>query len=199
MSSAAVLISSTHKNFSSNSTHALTCELGSCHSLSLLHARFSRAVCGGVVPGLDIYWTSLMAILCLGLCVMILSLLLASRLTDFRQDRPNKFQLMGAVLRQARATLWYLVGVAVQLWFVVGMARDTYFREVFCGEGEGGGGGGGVGCCPECVWVFGVVFLVLSVLVGGVSRVYQCVILHRLSSEFNLIKWVGMASSCNHK
>ena len=69
------------------------------------------------------------------------------------------------------------MGVAVNIWLVVSIAKDEYFHEVFCTSGLADG------CCPVCVWAFGVLFLVLSVLVGGASHMYQCIILHRLSSE----------------
>ena len=113
---------------------------------------------------------------------MSLSLVLASRFIDFRLDKSNKFHLSSAVVRQVRGAVWFLIGTSINLWFVVAVATDRYFREAFCDDSAGGGGGAG-GCCPACVWAFGIVFLVLSVLVGGVSRAYQCAILHRLSSE----------------
>lgn len=110
---------------------------------------------------------------------MVVSLILACRLVNFRLDKSSKFHLTSSMLRQVRAASWFVVGVAINMWLVVAIARDEYFHEVAC-EGEGGGVGG---CCPTCVWALGAVFLVLSVLVGGASRIYQCAILHRLSSK----------------
>lgn len=108
---------------------------------------------------------------------MALSLVLASRFVDFKQDRANKFHLISSGVRQARGVFWFLLGVSVNTWLVVDIATDEYFHEVFCIGVLSGS------CCPVCVWAFGIVFLVLSVVVGGVSRAYQCAILHRLSSE----------------
>ncbi len=59
---------------------------------------------------------------------------------------------------------------------MVAVATDEFFFSVFCEDG-------GVECCVECVWVMSVVFLILTALVGGASRVYQCVIIHRISRE----------------
>ena len=162
-----------------NTTNALRCETGSCHTLFLLYSRFASAVCGDVVPGFDLYWTSLLAVLCLSIILMAVLLFLAKRLVNFRLDKSNKFHLTSSVLRQVRGTFWFLVGAAVNMWLIVAIAHDEYFHEVAC---KGGG------CCPECVWAFGIVFLFFSILIGGVSRVYQCAILHRLSSES---WWVG--------
>ena len=163
--------------FISATINTLRCETGSCHALFDLYTQFSAAVCHSVVPGLDIYWASLLAILCMTLSIMALSLVLASRFVDFKQDRTNKFHLIGSGVRQARGLFWFLLGVSVNTWLVVAIATDDYFHEVFCESGSSNG------CCPVCVWAIGIVFLVLSVVVGGVSRVYQCAILHRLSSE----------------
>jgi hypothetical protein len=173
----AALINRRVTNFITATIHSLRCETGSCHTLYDLYTRFSAAVCQSVVPGLDLYWASLLAILSMTLCIMALSLILASRFVDFKHDRTNKFHLIGSGIRQARGLFWFLLGIAVNTWLVVAMATDEYYHDVFCT------GSPSANCCPICVWVFGIVFLVLSVLVGGVSRVYQCTILHRLSSK----------------
>lgn len=163
--------------FTSTAVQTLRCRTGSCRTLYDLYAQFSAAVCQRVVPGLDLYWASLLSILTLTLCIMALSLLLASRFIDFKQDRSSKFHLIGSAVRQARGLFWFLLGVAINTWLVVAIAMDEYFHEVFCVGGSVGS------CCPVCVWAFGIVFLLVSVIVGGVSRAYQCTILHRLSSE----------------
>ena len=59
-----------------------------------------------------------MAVLCVGLCVMALSLLLASRLVDFKLDKPNKLHIVSSSIRQAHALSWYLIGVGVNTWLV---------------------------------------------------------------------------------
>lgn len=137
-------------------------------------------MCQNVVPGLDLYWSSLVGVLVLTLCVMIFSLVLATRFVDHKRDKSNsKFHIASAVLRQVRATLWFLIGLLANAWLVVAINKDQYFHDVFCSRGSLSG------CCPSCVWVLGVVFLLLSLLAGALSRVYQCVILQRLSSEFD--------------
>ena len=171
---AALAVNQNHSDYRSRTSHSLQCETGSCHSLYLLHTQLTSAVCDQLVPGLDVYWTSLMAVLCVGLCVMALSLLLASRLVDFKLDKPNKLHIVSSSIRQARAISWYLVGVGVNTWLVVAVALDEYLAEVVCADG---------GCCAECVWIFGVIFLLLSVVLGAASHFYQCVMLHRLTSE----------------
>ncbi len=69
----------------------------------------------------------------------------------------------------------------MNLWLLITISTDEEYSSTFCSGGDGGGGT--TGCCPSCVWIFGVVFLFLTLVVGGLSHLYQCVILHRLSSE----------------
>ena len=65
------------------------------------------------------------------------------------------------------------------LWFIVSVAMDEFFLSMFCD-------GAGSECCVECVWVMGVVFLLLTALVGGASRIYQCVIIYRISRKYSM-------------
>ena len=159
-----------------NTIHALKCEIGSCHSLFRLYQQFSSAVCQDLVPGMDLYWSSLMAILVLSLCIMVLSFFLTSRFIDLKQEQSNKvhkFHISSFIIRQTRAMLWFLLSISINLWLVVAVSQDTHFRDVCSSRG----------CCPSCVWIFGIVFLILTFIVGGTSRLYQCHKLHRLSSK----------------
>lgn len=176
----ATTIKANISDYISNTTNSLICETGSCHFIPELYDQFSSALCQDVVPGLDLYWVSLMGILAFALCIMILSLFLASRFMDLaleKSSRGSKFHLTSSVIRQTRAILWLALGLAMNSWLVVAISKDTHFHSIFCSEASAGG------CCSVCVWIFGIVFLVLSLIVGGVSRVYQCIILHRLSSK----------------
>ena len=157
---------------------ALTCDIGSCHSLSKLADRFTFSVCVSLVQGMDLYWSSLLALLFFTLIVMVLTFILASCLVDHTHEKStnNKFNLPGAILRQIRAFAWLGVGVVVNSWLLVAIHRNEYFQKALCSAGSL------PGCCPACVWAMGVVFLVLSFIVGMLSRIYQCIILQRLSS-----------------
>jgi len=162
-----------------NANSALTCKVGSCHSLSELTDRFTSSVCGSVVEGMDLYWSSLLALLFFTLIIMVLTFILASCLVDHTHEKStsSKFNLPGAILRQIRAFVWLGVGVVVNTWLVVVIYHDEYFNNALCSAGSL------PGCCPVCVFAMGVLFLVLSLSVGMVSRIYQCLLLHRLSSE----------------
>lgn len=161
-----------------NVTSALTCDTGSCHSLSELSSRFASGVCVGVVPGLDLYWSSLVALQFFTILIMVLSFVLASRFVDYSHEKSgSKFSLTGAVLRQVRALIWFGVGVVVNAWLIGTIQQDRYFHDNLCRPGSL------PGCCPACVWALGVVFLVASLGIGLASRIYQCVILLRLSSK----------------
>ena len=158
-------------------TQSLTCHVGSCSSLPQLSDQFSSSMCREVVQGFDLYWSSLVGVLAVTLCIMCLSLVLATRFVEHRRYKSNRFYVTGAVVRQVRAFLWFLLGLLANTWLVLGISQDQYFHDMFCSHAAL------PGCCPMCVWILGVVFLLLSFIAGSISRIYQCVVLQRLSSE----------------
>lgn len=166
--------------FASSSQTKLRCTTGSCTSLASLYNQFATAFCTQLVPGLDVFWSTLLAILILSLFILPLCLLLAGRfITPGLNDTvAKKFHLWGSVFRQIRALLWLLLSLGVACWFVVSVATDEFFSTMFCD-------GAGPQCCVVCVWAMGVVFILLTALVGGVSRVYQFVIIYRISRKYS--------------
>jgi len=140
--------------------------------------QFSSAVCGDVVPGMDIYWTSLILILVLSLLIVLLSLLLASRFIDLdeKANRSAKFHLTSVIIRQLRATFWLILSISINLWLVIHISRDDHFHSRYCRDTPSS-------CCASCVWGFGILFLLLAIAVGGVSRVYQGIVVYRIKSE----------------
>ncbi|KAL5464110.1 hypothetical protein EMCRGX_G033076 [Ephydatia muelleri] len=154
----------------------LQCGLGTCSSLPSLFSSFSSAVCGDVVQGMDVLWTSLLATLSFSLLALLLTVALAGRLIDVQLEKSlrnklTRFDIANTAIEQLSSTLWLLIGVAVSAWFVA---------VVFEGQGVYGEGGCGLGCCYACVEAFGAVFLGLSALTGGGSHMYQGIILYRL-------------------
>ena len=170
-------------NFTSSVRGALLCDVGFCLPLAVNYDRFSSAVCGDIVQGMDIYWVTLCIILALSLVVTLISLIFASRFIALgleKSNRNSRFHLTSAVIRQIRAMFWFLLGISVSLWLVVVISRDEYFHQVYCRNQP-------AGCCPKCVWGFGILFLILSFVMGGAARAYQCVILHRINSTLSLL------------
>ena len=165
-------------NFTSSAKDVLLCETGFCHSLSDKYDQFSSAVCNDVVQGMDVYWMTLIIILSLSLFVVLISLILASRFIDLELEKSNRnsrFHLTSAVIRQIRAMFWFVLSSIVNVWLIVVISKDEYFHQFYCR-------GQPPGCCPKCVWGFGILFLILSIGLGGGGRVYQCVVLHRINS-----------------
>lgn len=157
----------------------LQCGLGTCSSLPSLFSSFSSAVCGDVVQGMDVLWTSLLATLSFSLLALLLTVALAGRLIDVQLEKSlrnklTRFDIANTAIEQLSSTLWLLIGVAVSAWFVA---------VVFEGQGVYGEGGCGLGCCYACVEAFGAVFLGLSALTGGGSHMYQGIILYRLRGK----------------
>ena len=154
----------------------LQCGLGTCSSLPSHFAGFSSAVCGGVVGGLDLLWTSLFAICSCTLAAVLLTVTLAGRLIDVQLERnkQNRFDLTEAGVNQLLSALRQLVGVAVSLWFVVVVFEGRGLYDNRCGPD----------CCYVCMEAFGAAFLSLSALTGGAFHGYQGVVLYRLHSEF---------------
>ena len=179
---AARQVNTTLDSFTSSVKNTLLCETGFCLPLSIKYDQFSSAVCNDVVQGMDVYWVTLAIVLALSLVVMLISLILASRFIDLeleKSNRNNRFHLTSAVIRQIRAMFWFLLSISINLWLVVVISRDRYFHEVYCVDQP-------AGCCPTCVWGFGILFLLLSFVMGGVGRGYQCVILHRINSMLTM-------------
>ncbi len=168
-------------DYSSSSQQTLQCQAGSCLSLATLFDQFTTAFCTELVPGIDIYWTTLLAILTLSLLILPLSLFLASRFIDpdLKEAMAKKFHLWSSVLEQLRALSWLLLSLGIALWFVVTVATDEFFLTRFCD-------GANSICCVQCVWGVGVVFILLAAIVGGVLRVYQCVIIYRITRELSI-------------
>ena len=184
-------------NFTSLARDILLCKTGFCRPLSIKYDQFSSALCNDVVQGMDVYWVTLAIVLALSLTVMLISLILASRFIDLELEKSNRnnryrFHLVSAVIRQTRAVFWFLLSIAVNLWLVVIISRDEYFHEVFCASQP-------VGCCPTCVWAFGIVFLFLSFVLGGIGRGYQCVVLHRINSMlcFSMVVYHIISCDCH--
>ncbi len=165
-------------DYSSSSQHSLHCHTGSCLPLASLFDQFATAFCTELVPGVDIYWTTLLAILTLSLLILPLSLFLASRFIDpdLKESMAKKFHFWGSVLEQLQALSWLFLSLGIALWFVVTVATDEFFLTKFCDAADSI-------CCVQCVWGMGVVFLLLAAIVGGASRIYQCVIIHRITRE----------------
>lgn len=178
VTSAAVQVNSGLVNYTGSARHTLRCEIGSCASLPMKYDQFSSAVCGDVVPGMDIYWTSLILILVLSLLIVLLSLLLASRFIDLdeKANRSAKFHLTSVIIRQLRATFWLILSISINLWLVIHISRDDHFHSNYCRDTPSS-------CCASCVWGFGILFLLLAIAVGGVSRVYQGIVVYRIKSE----------------
>ena len=166
------------KTFTSSSRQTLQCQTGVCLSLALKFDQFSSSFCTDVVPGLDVFWTTLILILTLSLLILPLALVLAGRFINLevKKSMAKKFHLTSSVIRQCRAIFWLVLSLSICLWLTVAVFVDDYFQRMFCQNG-------GSGCCSLCVGVFGALFLLLAALVGGVSRVYQCVIIYRITSK----------------
>ena len=190
---AAVQLNSALVNYTESARHTLRCDTGFCVSLPMKYDQFSSAVCGDVVPGIDIYWTSLLLILVVSLLIVPLSLLLASRFIDLNEkaNRSAKFHLTSAIIRQLRATFWLTLSISINLWLVVHISRDGHFHS-HCRDTTSG-------CCASCVWGFGILFLLLAVAVGGVSRVYQGIVVYRIKSEWRevIMDSGGVESGCS--
>lgn len=174
LTSAAVTVNSRLENYQIVTRQTLKCQTGFCHSLSTTYDSFSSAFCGGIVPGMDAYWVSLVIVMVISLLVITLALCLSSRLIDWQLEKSaqQKFRVVDAVIQQVEAGFWLLLSVGINLWLVVAVSQDGYFHTEFC-EGK-------AGCCASCVWGFGILFLLLAVGVGGASRVYQCIIIYRI-------------------
>ena len=157
----------------------LSCSIGRCLHLSSDYDTFSSAVCGDVVPGMDLYWTLLLIMLAISVLLMYLSLLVASRFVSlemWKSNRKNpKFDFTGALTRQGYSILWQLVGLSIYIWWIVYLARNEVVREELC-PGRGG-------CCRDCVWGFGTLFLIAAAGVGGVSRGYQIFTIYMTKRE----------------
>ena len=190
--SAAVRVNANLSNFLTTTRHTLACETGTCRSLVTKYHQFSSALCTDVVPGMDVYWVSLLVIVSISLVVIPLSLFLASRFINLELEKTNrsmKFHLTSSVIRQCRAIFWILLSISVNLALVVSMSKDEFFHGVCQSSSPG--------CCARCVWGFGVLFLILATLVGGVSRVYQSVLLYRIKSECHLSHSQYMQCFCS--
>ena len=120
-----------------------------------------------------------MIILAVSLLIMPLSLLLASRFISLEMEKSNRknpnFYLVGAIMRQVRGSLWFIFSLSVYLWWVVYVSHDEDLHERFCSGSQ-------AACCDKCVWVFGIIFLLISVGVGGVSRAYQYFTIYMIKS-----------------
>lgn len=156
----------------------LICDLGSCRVIATDYDTFAAALCGDIVPGMDLYWTLLLIILSMSILLMLLSLLIASRFVSLKKvnHKNPKFYLSGAVIRQIHGSLWQLLSLAIYLWWVAYVSQDELVQEEFCT-------GGGTGCCHKCIWAFGIVFILISVGVGGTSRAYQYFTIYTIKSE----------------
>ena len=154
----------------------LTCHVGNCQAIAADYDSFATALCMDVVPGMDLYWTSLLIILAVAILLMLASLLVARRFVSPKMQKSNrknpKFYLNGAVMRQIHSTLWQLFSLGIYLWWVVHVSQN---EQEFCTEGQ-------TGCCEKCVWVFGTVFVLISVGVGGTSRLYQYFTIYMIRS-----------------
>lgn len=190
MANASLTVKSELENYAQETRTALRCNTGFCHFIAEISDQFSSAICVDIVPGMDLLWTSLLTILALSLTVIPLVLLLASRFIDLAPDKSNrnaKFHLLDAIIRQIRATFWLVLSISIDIWLVVAVSRDEYFHNEYCKEA-------GPGCCPRCVWGLGILFILLSSAVGGISRAYQCVIIYRIKSESIGIQQVSTLS-----
>ena len=159
---------------------SIHCSAGFCHSLAIRFDQFTESLCLDVVPGMDLYWTSLVALLVFSLLTIPAAFFLASRFIDLvelgKSDQSGRIHLTSAILEETRAAVWLGATLAIDVWLVVVISRDEVFSGEFCQEA-------GPGCCATCVWAFGILFLILASFVGGVSRVYQGVIMYRIKSE----------------
>lgn len=164
--------------FINSSITNLICYLGDCRDIATDYDTFAAALCGDIVPGMDLYWTLLLIILSMSILLMLLSLLLASRFVSLENTNHNnpKFYLSGAVMRQVHGSLWQVLSLAIYLWWVVYISQDELVKQEFCD-------GGGAGCCQKCIWAFGIVFILISVGAGGASRVYQYFTIYTIKSE----------------
>ena len=176
--SAAVWVNSALTNYTTSARHSLRCKTGFCRTLAQKYDIFASAVCNDVVPGMDIYWISLVFILITSFLTALLSFLLASRFIDLNKkaNRSAKFHLTSAIIRQLRAVFWLVLSISIDLWFVVYIRRDDYFHTKYCMDAA-------ATCCATCVWIFGAVFVSLAIAVGGVSHLYQCINVYRIHSE----------------
>lgn len=169
------------ERYLNSSISTITCGIGQCRALAANYDGFSAAVCGDVVPGMDLYWSVLLITLAISVLLMFLCLLVASRLVNpdmWKSNRKNpKFYLNSAVVRQSYATLWQLTMLSIYLWWIVYLSRDDFVRREYCSGG---------GCCRNCVWGFGALFLIVSVFVGGASQVYQYFTLYSIKSKFSI-------------
>ena len=182
---ASEMINSQLELYLNSSISNITCSIGDCRALAQDYDRFSRAVCGEVVPGMDLYWSILLITLALSVLLMYLCLLVASRLVNpemWKLNRKNpKFYLNGAVVRQGYATLWQLAGLSVYLWWIVYLSRNDFVEREYCS--------GDRGCCRDCIWGFGTLFFIVSALVGGASRVYQYFTIYMIKSKCAISSW----------
>ena len=161
----------------------ISCNIGTCRNLATDYDAFAGAVCGDVIPGLDLYWTGLLITLSISFMLMILSLLVASRFISlelWKSHRKNpKFYLNSAVMRQLYSSLWQFVSITIYLWWLVHVSQDSLTENESCSMESGRRQ---ARCCLKCVLVFGIIFLVLSGVVGGVSRIYQYFTLYMIKS-----------------
>ena len=180
MSVAAARVNVKLETFLATTRRALECDVGSCLSLARDYDELSSAVCGDVVPGMDVYWTSLISTLTFSIILMMLALFLASRFINLKLQKASNrnFDMTSAVIRQCRAVFWLAFSIGINLWFVITVSLDEFFNETKC-QGSSSGP-----CCPTCIWGSGVFFVLLAAVVGGVFRLYQCLILFRIKSEY---------------
>ena len=176
--SAAVRVNNALTNYTTSARHTLQCKTGFCLSLAEKYDQFASAVCNDVVPGMDVYWISLVLLLITSFLTALLSFLLASRFIDLdkKAKRSAKFHLTSAIIRQLRALFWLVLSISINLWLVVYIKRDEYFHMQYCLEAA-------ATCCVTCVWAFGALFVALAIAVGGVTHMYQCINVYRIHSK----------------
>ncbi len=176
--SASIRVNNALTTYIDDTRTRIRCEIGRCLSLAEKYDLFTSALCADIVPGMDIYWTSLVIILSISIVLIPLGLLLASRFIDLdfekASDKSATFHQAEAIILQLRAFVWLMFSISINLWLVGTISRDRRFHDECAGTSE---------CCASCVWGFGVVFAILSILVGGATQIYQCVVIYRIKSE----------------
>ena len=181
------------RDFETAARASVQCDTGKCVDVSLLAVQFSSSVCQDVLQGLDVHWAALFILFLLSLLAVILVLFLTNRFVDVELERrssrnkTNRISLMDTLVSQLQGTVWLLFSLSVDLWWVVSVEKDEYFHAHCTGEE-------GAGCCASCVWGFGLTFLLISIIAGSSSQIYQSIIIYQLHSEYAfsfIFFWVG--------
>lgn len=179
---AATNVTTQVQDFVTTAEYTLSCDTSLCYPLSETFANYSVTVCSNLLNGLDVHWITLAVLFIIIIPSLLLMILLASQLSDsdtFMSQRKNRsqhtFSMIDQILSQLVGTSWFILIICVDVWFVVSMATDDLFARRYCTSDSRS-------CCVSCVWISGIIFVIISFCGGFALRIYQWILLHRIKA-----------------